>query len=62
MIRDRLQISPVLLREFKRINFYSPWNLLKTFGFLIISGRNGSYLIRLNLLVLQVKFGDDPLK
>ena len=36
---DRLQISLLMLSEFMRlINFYSPWNHQKTYGFLMISG------------------------
>ena len=37
IIRDRLQISLMILREFKRINFYLPWNLLKPVDFPMIS-------------------------
>ena len=33
---DRLQISLLMLSEL--INFYSPWNHQKTYGFLMISG------------------------
>ena len=37
-LKDRLQISLLILSEFKRINFYSPWDHQKTYGVLIISG------------------------
>ena len=38
-VRDRLQISLLILCEFKRlVNFYSPENHPKTIGFFMISG------------------------
>ena len=37
-LRDRLLISLLILKDFKRINFYPPWNHKKTISFLIISG------------------------
>ena len=49
LIKDCLQISPLILIEFSElISFYSPWNYQKTVGFLMISGGNRSYVIRLN--------------
>ena len=41
-LRDRFQISLlIIIREFKRINFYFPWNHQKTICFLTISGGKG---------------------
>ena len=58
-VRDHLQISLLVLSEFKIINeLYFPWNNQKPKGFLMISRGNGSLLI---LLILDAKFGDDPL-
>ena len=35
---DRLQISLLILKEFKQINFCSPWNHQNYMGFLMLSG------------------------
>ena len=37
-IRDRLQISFLILSQYMEINFYAPWNHQGTIGFLMISG------------------------
>ena len=37
LVKERLQISHLILGEL--INFYSPWNHQKTYGFLMISGK-----------------------
>ena len=36
--RDRLHILLLVIREFKQINLYFPWNYQKTIHFLMISG------------------------
>ena len=38
VILDRLQVSLLILSEFKRINLYSPRNHEKSISFLMISG------------------------
>ena len=48
---DRFQI--LLLRNFKRVNFYSPWNHQKAIDFLLISGGIKSFLIRLDLFITR---------
>ena len=39
LISDHLQISFLILIEFRRINLYSPWNHQEVYGSLMISGK-----------------------
>ena len=48
-LNDCLQILLQISSEFLQINFYSKWNHHKTYGFLMISKGDRSYLIYLNL-------------
>ena len=47
------------LSEF--IKFYSRWNYLKTYGFLMILGGIKVNWLTQICLILEVKLGDDPL-
>ena len=47
------------LKEFKQINFYSPWNHQKTYGFLMISGEREVNLFAKIHLILEAKSEDD---
>ena len=42
------------------MNFYSPWNHQKTYGFLMISGGTEVNQFAQVFLILEAKFGDDP--
>ena len=54
-VRDRRQISLVILSKLKRINFYFPWNHHTTIHFLMISGGDKSRFICLNSLNVRSK-------
>ena len=56
-IRDRLQISSLVLSEL--INFYYPWNHQKTHGFLMISRVIEVKLLKMRL-ILGTKFAATP--
>ena len=49
----------MVLKEFKQINFYSPWNHQKTYGFLMISGEREVNLFAKIHLILEAKSEDD---
>ena len=57
VIRDRLQISLLVLTEFKWLNWLLfPLKSSENLGFLMIFMANRSFLIP---LILEAKFGDD---
>ena len=58
-VRDRLQISLLLLSAFKCTNFNSPWNQQKSYGFLMISGGIEVDWFGWIGLMSGVKFGDN---
>ena len=53
-------ITILILSEFKRINFYSPWNLQKTLGFLMISRETSLIQFDSIRTILEARYGDDP--
>ena len=49
----------MVLKEFKQINFHSPWNHQKTYDFLMISGEREVNLFAKIHLILEAKSEDD---
>ena len=57
---NRLQISLLVISEFKRINFYSPWNHQEIIGLLMVSREAEFSSFAKISLILEEKYGDDP--
>ena len=61
LLRDYIQISLLVLSQFKQTTFYSPLKWSEKHKFSGHSRGDRSWLIRYNSLLLEAKFGDNSL-